>query len=106
MSRLGLLLVAYALAASAADDAIDKPLAAKGDAKRGRAIVASRQVGLCVLCHSGPFPEEPFMGNIAPSLAGLTLKTGLNRRVAYRNGFLVLDAKLEGALPAWHHRHP
>ncbi|HZE59900.1 MAG TPA: sulfur oxidation c-type cytochrome SoxX [Burkholderiales bacterium] len=71
MRRLGLLLLAYALASSAADDAIDKPLAAKGDAKRGRAIVASRQVGLCLLCHSGPFPEEPLMGSIAPSLAGV-----------------------------------
>ena len=29
---------------------------------RGRAIVANRQVGLCLLCHSGPFPEERFQG--------------------------------------------
>ena len=36
---------------------------------RGRAIVASRQVGLCLLCHSGPFPEERFQGNLAPDLA-------------------------------------
>jgi len=35
---------------------------------RGRAIVANRQVGLCLLCHSGPFPEEPFQGEIAPDL--------------------------------------
>jgi sulfur-oxidizing protein SoxX len=41
-----------------------------GDASRGRAIVANRQVGLCLLCHSGPFPEERFQGNLAPSLAG------------------------------------
>jgi sulfur-oxidizing protein SoxX len=41
-----------------------------GDAARGRAIVANRQVGLCLLCHSGPFPEERFQGNLAPSLAG------------------------------------
>ena len=66
-----LLLLAYVLTASAAEDAIDKPLAAKGDAKRGRAIVANRQVGLCLLCHSGPFPEEPQMGNLAPSLQGV-----------------------------------
>jgi len=32
--------------------------------------VASRQVGLCLLCHSGPFPEERFQGEIAPSLNG------------------------------------
>jgi len=41
---------------------------AKGDPVRGRAIVANRQVGLCLLCHSGPFPEEPFQGEIAPDL--------------------------------------
>ncbi len=37
---------------------------------RGRAIVADRQVGLCLLCHTGPFPEERFQGNLAPDLAG------------------------------------
>ncbi len=41
-----------------------------GDAARGRAIVASRQVGLCLLCHAGPIPEERFQGNLAPDLAG------------------------------------
>ena len=40
-----------------------------GDAMKGRAIVASRQTGLCLLCHSGPFPEERFQGNLAPDLA-------------------------------------
>src|SRR5215831_15945494 len=43
------------------DDAIPQSLTgAKGDAERGRAIVANRQLGLCLLCHSGPFPEEKF----------------------------------------------
>ena len=52
-------------------DAIPKPLADKpGDAGRGRAIVANRSVGLCLLCHSGPIAEERFQGNLAPSLAG------------------------------------
>ena len=52
-------------------DAIPAPLiATPGDAPRGRAIVADRRVGLCLLCHSGPFPEERFQGNLAPSLAG------------------------------------
>lgn len=41
-----------------------------GDAARGRAIVANRQVGLCLLCHTGPIPEERFQGNLAPDLAG------------------------------------
>jgi L-cysteine S-thiosulfotransferase len=43
---------------------------ATGDPARGRAIVADRQVGLCLLCHSGPFPEERFQGNLAPDLRG------------------------------------
>jgi sulfur-oxidizing protein SoxX len=43
---------------------------ATGDPARGRAIVANRQVGLCLLCHSGPFPEERFQGNLAPDLRG------------------------------------
>jgi len=52
-------------------DAIPEPLAARpGDAARGRAIVANRSVGLCLLCHSGPIPEERFQGTLAPSLAG------------------------------------
>lgn|SRR5574341_421843 len=55
-----------------ADDAIPSSLTgAAGDAARGRAIVVDRQLGLCLLCHGGPFPEERFQGNLAPSLAGV-----------------------------------
>jgi L-cysteine S-thiosulfotransferase len=43
---------------------------APGDATRGRAIVGNRQVGLCLLCHTGPFPEEKFQGTLAPDLKG------------------------------------
>jgi sulfur-oxidizing protein SoxX len=43
---------------------------ARGDPARGRAIVASRQVGLCLLCHRGPVPEERFQGDLAPDLRG------------------------------------
>jgi sulfur-oxidizing protein SoxX len=43
----------------------------KGDPARGRVIVVDRQVGLCLLCHSGPFPEQRFMGDLAPDLAGV-----------------------------------
>lgn len=54
-----------------AGDAIPKPLTgSKGDAARGRAIVLNRQIGLCLLCHTGPFPEERFQGDLAPDLRG------------------------------------
>jgi sulfur-oxidizing protein SoxX len=46
------------------------PGAVEGDVARGRAIVANRQVGLCLLCHTGPIPEERFQGNLAPDLRG------------------------------------
>jgi len=66
-----LTLVAAPAHPQAAADAIDAPLTATpGDAARGRAIVASRQTGLCLLCHSGPIPEEVFQGNLAPDLGG------------------------------------
>ena len=52
-------------------DGMPQPLTSTpGDVQRGRTIVASRQQGLCLLCHSGPFPEERQQGNLAPSLAG------------------------------------
>jgi sulfur-oxidizing protein SoxX len=52
-------------------DGIPQPLTATpGDAARGRAIAASRQTGLCLLCHSAPIVEERFQGNLATDLAG------------------------------------
>jgi sulfur-oxidizing protein SoxX len=52
-------------------DAIPASLTgASGDAARGKAIVASRQTGLCLLCHSAPLPEEKFQGTIGPDLKG------------------------------------
>jgi sulfur-oxidizing protein SoxX len=51
--------------------AIASPLTGeRGDPARGRKIVAERQKGLCLLCHQGPFPEERFQGDLAPTLAG------------------------------------
>jgi sulfur-oxidizing protein SoxX len=53
------------------EDAMPESLTgAHGDPARGRAIVVNRQIGLCLLCHSGPFPEERFQGNLAPDLKG------------------------------------
>jgi L-cysteine S-thiosulfotransferase len=52
-----------------AGDAIAASLTGRqGDAARGRSIVLNRTLGLCLLCHSGPFPEERFQGNLAPDL--------------------------------------
>jgi L-cysteine S-thiosulfotransferase len=44
---------------------------AAGDPRRGREIVANRQVGLCLLCHRAPIPEERFQGDLAPDLSGV-----------------------------------
>lgn len=52
-------------------DAVPEALSGTpGDPVRGRAIVANRQLGLCLLCHTAPIQEERFQGNLAPDLAG------------------------------------
>ncbi len=71
-----------------AGDEIPQPLTGlPGDAERGRAIVANRQVGLCLLCHSGPFPQERFQGDLAPDLAGAG-----NRSTAGQLRLRIVDA--------------
>ena len=60
---------------SISGDAIPQSLTgARGDATRGRSISANLQVGLCLLCHSGPFPEERFQGTIGPDLNGVATR--------------------------------
>jgi sulfur-oxidizing protein SoxX len=52
------------------DDGIPASLTvAPGDVAQGRALVLNR-TSTCILCHSGPFPEEKFQGDLAPNLAG------------------------------------
>ena len=81
-------------------DAIDAPLAAPGDPARGRALVANRQQGLCLLCHSAPIPEERFQGDLGPGLAGVGAR--------YTPGQLrlrVVDPRLvnpQSFMPAFH----
>jgi sulfur-oxidizing protein SoxX len=51
-------------------DSIPAPLTGMaGDASRGRALVLDRS-STCILCHSGPFPETRFQGDLAPNLGG------------------------------------
>jgi len=76
----GALLAAAGLAALAAEplqpyevvgDAIPAPLTGtSGDPARGRTIVLDRRLGACLLCHTGPFPEEKFQGTLARDLTG------------------------------------
>ena len=52
-------------------DAIPEPLTGTGgDPVAGRGIVVDRRLGACLLCHTGPFPEERFQGTLAPDLSG------------------------------------
>ena len=65
-------------------DTIPEPLTGSmGDPVRGRTIVGNRRVGLCLLCHSGPFPDERLPGTLAPDLAGVgsRLSVGQLRKV-------------------------
>ena len=69
---IGVVLALALLPYTVVGDAVPAPLVeAPGDPARGRAVVTSRQRGLCLLCHTGPFPEERFQGDLAPSLAGV-----------------------------------
>jgi sulfur-oxidizing protein SoxX len=60
-------LVAYKIIGDAIPASL---IGGQGDAARGRAIVANHNLGLCLLCHTGPFPEDKFQGTMAPDLAG------------------------------------
>ena len=51
------------------DSILESLTGAPGDATRGRALVLER-TNTCILCHSGPFPEEKFQGDLAPNLSG------------------------------------
>jgi len=51
------------------DSIMESLTGSTGDAARGRALVLER-TNTCILCHSGPFPEEKFQGDLAPNLSG------------------------------------
>lgn len=59
------------------DDGVPRSLTGvPGDPQRGRAVVANRQLGTCLLCHRAPIPEERFQGDIGPDLAGVGARLG------------------------------
>ena len=73
------MLTAHAVAgfdeSSISGDAIPASLTGEpGDPAKGREIVANRQIGLCLLCHVAPIPEERLQGNLAPDLGGAGLR--------------------------------
>jgi len=101
MPSLKPLALLLALAGPALAEGLAEPLTAlEGDAGRGRAIIADRSHGLCLLCHSGPFPEERFQGNLAPSLAGV----GARMSAAELRLRLVDSRRVnpESIMPAYH----
>ena len=82
-------------------DGIPQPLTTTaGDAGRGRAIVASRQQGLCLLCHQAPMAEVREQGNLASNLAGAG-----SRWTAAQLRLRVADARRldpQGLMPSMH----
>jgi L-cysteine S-thiosulfotransferase len=51
------------------DAILESLTGAPGDATRGRKLIVERTT-TCILCHSGPFPEERFQGDLAPNFSG------------------------------------
>lgn len=101
MAGLAALALAGVVNVTVVGDGVPQPLTAvAGDLVRGRAIVADRQVGLCLLCHSGPFPEERAQGNLASNLSG----SG-SRWTAAQLRLRVADARRlnpDSLMPAFH----
>ena len=93
------LLAAVAFEAIAAAGAIDKPLAAAGDAARGKRVVASREAN-CLLCHEVPDSGVAAMGNVGPALAGV----GARLSAAELRARIVDSTRLnpESVMPSYH----
>jgi sulfur-oxidizing protein SoxX len=61
-----LLVLAACAVPAAHDDAMETPLAAAGDAARGREVFVAREGGHCVLCHA--VPGVDVAGDVGPPL--------------------------------------
>ena len=85
---------------AAAGDALEAPLAAAGDAQRGRGVFVQRDQGHCVICHvvAGMVPA----GNVGPALDGVGTRltvAQLRQRVVD-----ITQVKPDAAMPAFHRR--
>lgn len=84
-----------------AGDAIARPLGGRvGDAARGRQVVVDRQAGNCLLCHTGPFPEERLHGTVGPDLRGVG-----SRLTAGQIRLRIVDSRRldpDSIMPAYH----
>jgi sulfur-oxidizing protein SoxX len=85
---------------AAAGDALELPLAAAGDAQRGRGVFVQREQGHCVICHvvAGLAPA----GNVGPALDGVGARftaAQLRQRVVD-----ITRVKPDAAMPAFHRR--
>lgn len=70
--KLSASLVLALWATASPSQTLPEPLTDRaGDPEEGHAIVTTRERGLCILCHPGPFPDVPFTGDLAPDLGGV-----------------------------------
>ena len=100
MKLAAALLLAAASSHVAAADALEAPLAAAGDAQRGRGVFVQREQGHCVICHavSGVAPA----GDVGPALDGIGTRltaAQLRQRVVD-----ITQVKPDAAMPAFHRR--
>lgn len=100
MKPLAAAWVAIAATCAAAGDAIEAPLAVRGDAGRGRSVFVQREQGHCVTCHrlDGILPA----GNVGPALDGVGARLSaaqLRQRIVD-----ITVVKPDAAMPAFHRR--
>ena len=84
--------------------AITAPLGGlKGNAQRGKQIAIDSRKGSCLTCHVMPIPEEPYHGDVGPSLNGVA-----TRLTEGQLRLRIVDEKLinpETIMPGYY-RHP
>lgn len=100
MKRGAAALLAALSAAALANDALERPLAASGDAQRGRAVFVEREQGHCVICHA--LGSVSPAGNVGPALdqvgARLTAEQ-LRQRIVD-----ITQVTPDAAMPAFYRR--